>query len=374
MRFALLDGAYKNAGDFLIARRSKELLKQVFPNCEILEYKRNKSLQKELADINTTDCIILGGGPAYGIDMYPGLIKLVENLDDIKPPIISLGLGWWGQSPSFKEIEHHAFNASSMKLLQKMSEVYPLSCRDWESFHVLKNAGFNAVMTGCVAWYNAEFVNEKILKYNNVKWDTICVSDPAFVRNYELAIKLVDFIKRRYPEKKIKFIFHRGMGEEDKYTCAKIAQKQMELKMKLEDRGIQCENIAFDSEGFHIYDNCFLHIGFRVHAHIYNLSIRQKSLLIEEDSRGAGVNQALGIPGGKAYNYWNPRNVNHFYNVYMQKYNHNRYVLDELRYLLDELDIDGELVYSQVFQRIQTYYKVMINYIKGIQKILQDGK
>lgn len=46
-----------------------------------------------------------------------------------------------------------------------------------------------------------------------------------------------------------------------------------------------------------------MHIGFRVHAHIYNLSRRNCSVLIEEDGRGAGVNQALGLCPITAYDY-----------------------------------------------------------------------
>ena len=38
-----------------------------------------------------------------------------------------------------------------------------------------------------------------------------------------------------------------------------------------------------------------MHVGYRVHAHIYNLSRRGTSILIEEDARGAGVNDALNL-------------------------------------------------------------------------------
>lgn len=45
MKFSLLSGAYKNAGDFLIENRTKQLLNYVYPNCEINTYFRNKELR-----------------------------------------------------------------------------------------------------------------------------------------------------------------------------------------------------------------------------------------------------------------------------------------------------------------------------------------
>lgn len=54
-------------------------------------------------------------------------------------------------------------------------------------------------------------------------------------------------------------------------------------------------DISGSADGFLIYDNCDLHVGFRVHAHIYNLSKRNKTLLLNEDFRGFAVNETLGF-------------------------------------------------------------------------------
>ena len=61
MKIALLSGAYKNAGDFLIVRRCKELLQAVIPNCEITEFARNKNLEDKIDAINKMDVLVLGG-------------------------------------------------------------------------------------------------------------------------------------------------------------------------------------------------------------------------------------------------------------------------------------------------------------------------
>lgn len=53
-----------------------------------------------------------------------------------------------------------------------------------------------------------------------------------------------------------------------------------------------------------LYGNADLHIGYRVHAHLFCLSRRIPSILINEDSRGVGQAAALGatsltVDGGK---------------------------------------------------------------------------
>ena len=45
-----------------------------------------------------------------------------------------------------------------------------------------------------------------------------------------------------------------------------------------------------------LYLNCDLHIGYRVHAHLFCLSQRIPSILVSEDYRGVGQNLSLGMP------------------------------------------------------------------------------
>lgn len=368
MKIVLLSGAYKNAGDFLIVHRCKELLQYCFPNCEISEFKRNVDLTDNLQEINASDCIFIGGGPAYTCDFYPGIIKMCQNLEDIHVPIIPLGLGWWGMTSNIEEIERCKFSSASRQLLDKMFKgVKALSCRDWESFHVLRQNGFEAVMTGCPAWYDISHVNEMQLRKN--KSDYICISDPAVPKNRKILLQLIDYLVKRYPERKIRVIFHRGCGETDKYTGQKIAKSQQTLRAQLVARGCECLNIAYSHEGFHYYDDCFLHIGFRVHAHIYNLSKRQKSILIEEDSRGNGINYAVGLPGIKAYRNIPVANCRP-YRIYMRKFNCNSNAVGELELLLNELEVNDQILYRGVFARMQEKFEVMTSYMKEIQGIL----
>ena len=94
MKIALLSGAVKNAGDFLITKRSIELLLDVLPNVHITTYIRNSVLSAgQVEEINGMDSIIIAGGPYYKWDLYPQSMPLVNDLSELKPKVFMMGGG-----------------------------------------------------------------------------------------------------------------------------------------------------------------------------------------------------------------------------------------------------------------------------------------
>lgn len=162
MRIALLSGADKNAGDFLIVNRAKLLIEHFYPGCEIVEFKRNKSLAPVIDQANTCDAVVFAGGPGYLPNMYPEKFPLVSNLAEIRPPMFALGMGSWAPTPNVGSI---AFTKKSRVLLERLeADGFGLGCRDRLSETLLKASGFeSACFTGCPAWYDLERVGEDSL-------------------------------------------------------------------------------------------------------------------------------------------------------------------------------------------------------------------
>lgn len=371
MKIALLSGAYKNAGDFLIVQRSKELLKYVYPNCEIVEYERRNSLEENLQDINEMDCIVLAGGPAYVWNAYPEVLPLASDLDKIQVPIFALANGWSGISTEANVIYNYKFSEESMNLWKKIeTSGFSLGCRDWESVKVLHYAGIkNTIMTGCVAWYNLPYAMKSKFDKDMSKIKKICISDPALRNNFESAYLLVTFMRQKFPDANIKFVFHRGTGA-DANTNKEEAQRIIKLKEKIEALNIECHDIAYSYEGFSVYDDCDLHIGFRVHAHIYNLSRRNVSILIEEDSRGGGVNNALRLPRVLAYQMVGTLGKNELINKLVRHMGvrRNPYLIKEIDDCIEYLKVTDYLDYKNAFERMVDSFEIMINHIKQIEK------
>ena len=294
MKIAVLSGADKNAGDFLIVHRSKELLRKFFPGCELIDFARNRPLQPRLEELNQCSLVVFAGGPGYVPDMYPGRFPLVANLDDIIPPIMVLGMG--GYTPT-RDASNIKFNERSRELLSRIErDGFGLGCRDLITAELLRSNGYDsAVFTGCPAWYDLSKVAETglLMKPNLGQVKTIAISDPAKRGNLDAVKHLVSALEEAFPDASMKIVFHRGWRA-DGHSRGALAKRQTKLVSWAEGHGIPSVDISYGWEGFHEYDSCDLHVGYRVHAHLYNMSQRKPSFLIEEDGRGYGANDALG--------------------------------------------------------------------------------
>lgn len=295
MRIALLTGAFKNAGDYLITKRSEALLKYRYPNANIVRYPRNQNLNLYLSEINQCDVIVFAGGPGWVTHMYPNKFPLVENLDNIKPPMFVLGMGCKTRDEKATNI---IFSNESKKLIDRfIGDGFRLGCRDELTYQILNNSGItNVVMTGCPAWYDTDYVHQLEFSLtpdlNHI--ERIIISDPGDILNLRMAANLVSYCRKKYNPTDLIFAFHRGWTH-DEFTSDLDSKKQIRLHEWLVDHNVRVIDLSYSADGFKIYDQCNLHIGFRVHAHIYCLSHRIPSFLIEEDGRGFGVNETLGL-------------------------------------------------------------------------------
>lgn len=143
MRVALMSGALKNAGDFLITKRSEELLKHCDPKIEIVTVLRNYALNEEqLNEVNKSDLILIGGGPCYVQKLSPDVLPFTQNLNDIVPRIGILGGGWYENGDDRLLIRNYKFSEQTIRFLHRVEcDTRYLGCRDPYSVKVLANNG-----------------------------------------------------------------------------------------------------------------------------------------------------------------------------------------------------------------------------------------
>lgn len=297
MKIAFLSGADKNAGDYLIAHRSKALLQAYVKDCVITEFARNTALDSQLEELNECDVAVFAGGPGYVSNMYPGRFPLVEDLELIRPKLFALGMGCRAALDTAEEVH---FTPKTHVLLQRLeADGFGLGCRDLLTKRILEANGITtAIFTGCPAWYDLSKVDIPELLSKPARSDVrrIAVSDPAVQRNIPAAKYLVEQLMQAFPLAKVSLVFHRGWTE-DEFTGSELAEAQKRLVVWAKNKGVEVVDIAYSDEGFSVYDNCDLQIGYRVHAHLYSISERMPSYLIEEDSRGYGASESLGCSG-----------------------------------------------------------------------------
>lgn len=302
--YLILTRALRNVGDFLIYSRGVSLIRQYKPNKEIIEGKAWIPLkdQFELEFIKKIDAIIIPGGPGVRYNLYPEIYPLLPEIFFLKIPVIFLGIGskfYPGTDRFMKKIK---LSGESKKLLHHIESLgYFVGVRDELSKKILLNNGIKKVsLNGCPAWYDLDYIGKSMKKPEKI--NKILFTTPATLIHYKQAQKIIEKLRQSFPTSEILVTFHSGIknGSKDKF-----GKTQSKLNVELEKcaKKFQCETVdaSSDIDVLESYNSIDLHIGYRVHAHIYFLSHRKPTFLISEDSRGSGVLETLGGVGFPAW-------------------------------------------------------------------------
>lgn len=298
-QYVLLTGSMNNAGDFLIKHRAAELLAKYRPDRLILHADRWRSIDDELlAAINASRAVVLAGGPALRRSMYPEIYPLRKTLDDITVPIVTFGIGWKDKRGRWEDSRNYAFTERSLALLRKIeTSGFLSSVRDYHSLNVLKRHGFNRfLMTGCPALYGPirrgasyepGFRPEKISFSLGVSF----LESRAMERQMRCAILSV---KERFPQGRMTVVFHHAIQGGLNVGREAVAGNRRFADW-LEAEAIPYIDVSGSAEAMmEHYGACDLHVGYRVHAHVFMCSMGKPSLLVAEDGRGKALRQVLG--------------------------------------------------------------------------------
>ena len=286
----ILTGAYKNIGDHLIGQRAKKLLEK-FVDDDIVELDRKDNLSRHIETINKSKALILCGGPAYSEKIYPNIYPLT-NLNDIKVPIIPFGLGL---SKDEMTTNNFHFTPKAQKFISLIhSKIKFSSCRDNMTQTMLNKIGINNVMmTGCPVWYELDKL-ERPFKTNN-KMKKIVFTTPAKPLRLIQTIRLMSFARKKFPKSKLYCTFHRGLTHENKLKID-ITISYFLMSFFARILNFEVLDVSKSLLDIEFYKDCDFHIGYRVHAHLFFLSNKIPSILINEDIRGKGMSEALKLP------------------------------------------------------------------------------
>jgi hypothetical protein len=300
LTYTLLMRAKKNIGDFLIFDKAHKLLSFYKKSEEHVVYNAWEPLDDYIDAINDTKAVIICGGPGIKKNFYPGIYPLTKNIDDIKVPIILFGTGWSGLPGTDNDIKNYMFSDSSLNTLKKISSSFNyISCRDYNTVKLLSNNGFtNAIMTGGPAWYDLRYISKPFIIPKTIK--KIVFTPAQNEIYYQQTVEIMEMLRTTFPNATLYCSFHRGLNA-DKYTSKEEAARLERMNKVGLRLGYDIVNAAYDLENIRFYEECDLHVGYRLHGHINFLSLRKPSFLLHEDSRGRGFSEAIGLPGIQAW-------------------------------------------------------------------------
>lgn len=283
-----LTGAYRNAGDHLIGTRGRALL-STYVDSDIVNIDRKNITDEHYEIFNDAKAVILLGGPAYQSEIFPKIYPI--DLDRIKTRVIPMGLGWkgaLGQAPETFEFSTVA-KSGVVSLHQKIKTS---SVRDVLTLEMIRHQGIkNVEMTGCPAWYKLDSIDNDYQFQSEVK--NIALSLPA--KPYRELVDLITEIGKLFPKAKKTMVFHHGWKPSNSNFGKSMFKWHLKLAAFGALKGWGAVSVADGLEKFErVYSEADLHLGYRVHSHIFSLSNRSASILVNEDTRGVGQVQTLG--------------------------------------------------------------------------------
>lgn len=372
--YIFLTGSKNNAGDFLIKYRAKQLFEWLRPDRGVIDIDAWKPFDAEtLQLVNESKAVILLGGPALQENMRPKVYALIDDLDKIKVPIITLGIGWYSHQGRWIDTHNYPLSDLSIELLDKIeASGYKSSVRDYHTLNVLNQKGYKQfVMTGCPALYSRCDVERPIVLPSKIEKVAVSLgvslknSKSMFLQMQEVVLLIVN----KFPDAKVEVVFHHALDQS--YMNAHGATKdlheaQQKFLIWLNKLQITAVDISGSAEKLmQYYEKCDLHIGYRVHAHIFMSSISKPSVLLNEDGRGIALRDV--VSGGiiDAYT-WCTKNIfvkalhkfSFSYDDYKPDYN----LVKDLSVLLDYELRTGVKLY-QPRDNIKRHFPVMKNLI-----------
>lgn len=303
--YVALTGSKNNAGDYLIKKRAFELLSWLRPDRTVVDYNSWEAITPEkLEVINKSKALLFLGGPALRKDMFSKIYNVPE-LEAVKVPILSFAIGWKSNSGDWADSRNYPLHPDTLGLIRKAgAEGYHWGVRDYASLNAISSKGISgALMTGCAALYARPHLGETMSLKTRDQVKKVSFSLGVGFRNdkkldkqqRELVLKLRDF----FPHAAYTVVFHHGISEvyaKSEGASSAMLQDHLKLAEWLSKEGIKYKDISGSAEGLvEHYSDCDLHVGYRVHAHIFMSSISRPSVLINEDGRGKALSQV--IPG-----------------------------------------------------------------------------
>ncbi len=297
--YVVLTGAKKNLGDYLITERAKALLERVKPGEELVEHPSWQPLDP--AQTRAAKAVIILGGPGYQPSFHPGVYPLLPKLDDIGCPVFCMGMGWKGLPGDDASVESYRFSETSLQALRWVSQHSRwLGCRDPLSMDVLERAGVhNTLLTGCPVWYHLPSIGKPMRLPQRV--ERLVFTPPQKPLFAEQALRVASHLAELFAGSELIAAFHRGIDEDSEWLGPEEKQNNRRLADTLGAMGFETRDVSGSTEQVAFYDECQLHVGYRVHAHIQFCSQRLPSLLLHEDGRGRGASMALELRGIDAF-------------------------------------------------------------------------
>ena len=377
--YIVLTGSKNNAGDYLIKLRGKQLLESIRSDRKIIDLNGwNIITDDQLEMINSSKAVILLGGPSLRKNMYPGIYPIRKNLDDIKVPIIPMGIGWKSKRGEWSDTYTYPLSEKTMELLSKINNTgYLSSVRDYHTLNVLNSYGYkNVLMTGCPGYYDLNYINKPITENTDIKKIAFSLG-VSFINSMamekQMKAQLIS-LRKYFVDSKLTVVFHHSLNRDvfnKAYTKNSThSDRHNNFASWLESEKINYVDISGSAENLiNFYSSVNLHIGYRVHAHIFMNSISKKSVLLSEDGRGKAVEKVLGLSVYDGFIEYENKDMNRLLRKigkHIDRFTPNSNAIKDIINYLEYEKISGNILRKKYRNEIDNNFLLMKKFIQQL--------
>ncbi|MEH2255589.1 polysaccharide pyruvyl transferase family protein [Nostoc sp.] len=295
-----------NIGDGFILNN---LIKLLYPaECKYLFTSRKELSENDIDKINSTKALILAGANQLNDNfiIVPGMS--LATLAKIKVPVVPFGIGIHGIPKQNIDMSN-----TTKEILRAIHE--RISFSSWRcplTIQYLNNSLpellDNFLLTGCPVMYDDKILDDAGF-YHQAKTVVVTVTERQDFWDRET--KTINFVANKYRKSRKILSLHQDFleiksnlqnNQDSIWNTLKIKvlkkydKTPLSLRNYARDKGFQIFKPTSVDECLSFYNSCDLHIGSRLHAHLYFLSQAKKSFLTYVDERCIGFSNLLEFP------------------------------------------------------------------------------
>jgi hypothetical protein len=290
-----------NIGDGFILRR---ILQMLHPHeCQHIFTSRKNLSADDIRKINDTKGLILAGTNQLtdNFSIVPGLT--LKQLSMIKVPIIPFAIGINGHRKENMGISD--FTKTVLNEIHNRIQYSSWRC-SMTIDYLVKNVPSiepKLLMTGCPVIYDKDLLSG--LPFSN-KTGKIVVTVTDRDDFWEREVKTMDFVSHRFKDSEKILSLHQVFEGPTMWNFVRSfigrrkiyrhKKKVIALRAYAKERGFHIFVPKNVEECWNFYRSCDMHMGSRLHAHLFFLSQAKKSFLTYVDERMTGFSHDLGFP------------------------------------------------------------------------------
>jgi hypothetical protein len=348
----------RNSGDDLIIGSLIELLMHFSSEnveCKVISIAKS-TLNKEETfnniDIKKYKALLVPGFRVTidGDEILNIRLKYIEKAILYKVPIFCIGSSWCCY-PGIEEQTEYKINPREKAILKYIvnDKKSIITVRDILTQKFLSNNGIDCDMTGDLALYDINKLNTT--GYHN-KVKNIAISLPHNQKHYMHCAQLKYEIESLF-KLNVQLVTHQYLKRNDFNNLLDLSGDYIKLEK---------------------YNKFDMHIGFRLHGHLWFLRNRKPSILIAEDGRGWGHIKTfndIGMHASPRYIFEEAKNVKQKELFNKFKDMNIRVDIDSILRLFEEIlcNDDTYILYHHVYEKIDNIFENKIKNI--ILKILE---